>query len=805
MMLRIFLKLFLILCLPFVSLLTAQIYGATCVGNGNDGALVVDMGASVTWDEPRSQVLAVNTSTSLTLDALVAPATKTLSAGDEVLVIQMADSNPSVVGQYEFVRVQSYSAPTLLLTDALAYTYNTSGNSLVQVVRVPNFTNVTVPSGVTLNAPAWRSSGNTGGIIAFRSSGTTTVEGIINANGRGYLGAQSGQGEGYMGPRGTLSEFPNGNGGGQGQTNVTGYGAGGGGGHSAAGAAGAATSGGIPGQGGLAVGIADLTRLTMGGGGGSGLGPQFNCAFAGAGGGIIAIAAEVLEVSGTGRIRSNGANGAGTPGCGGPGPDTISGGVGGGGGGCVALETNTSMTLGSSLVTASGGNGTSGTNGGPKGGNGSAGWIAVRSDGTLTGTTLPAFGTLYTLCPLSLIPPTPTYPPGGTPTPTATPTALSGTACVGLGNEGSLTVSADATWNQPRAAVTSLSSATALVLGATGGTGTFAPGDEVMIIQMADPDAVSVGLFEYAWVDTYAHPNLVITNALSYQYHTGGNAHVQVIRVPNYTTVTVNNGVTLSAPVWSNSNSTGGVIAFRSTGLTKVDGTISANAKGYLGSGGQGEGYTGPAGTSSPLANGNGGGQGQANGHSSGGGGGHALAGESGTSNDGGTPGQGGLSVGIDDLSQLTMGGGGGSGLGPEFNCIGAGSGGGIIAISAGSLTVNGNIQANGGNGYGVGGCGGPGPDDQSGGVGGGAGGSIALQADTSLNLGTNLVTASGGNGTVGTGGGPAGGDGSIGRIAIRGTATGSTSPSYGSLFSLCHGAYKPGPATVSGWRQMQR
>jgi hypothetical protein len=319
-----------------------------------------------------------------------------------------------------------------------------------------------------------------------------------------------------------------------------------------------------------------------------------------------------------------------------------------------------------------------------------------------------------------------------------------------------------------------------------------------MVIQMLTADPFQVGTFEFAYVQSYLHPNLDLADALGREYDTAGNALVQVLRVPNYTYVTIDAGVTLTAPAW---NGTGGAIVFRATEAVTIDGTVSASGSGYRGTGaGQGEGYPG-TGTLSPLANGNGGGQGQDDGYCSGGGGGHATPGDPGTTDGGGTPGEGGLEVGVADLYQLTMGGASGTGLGPQFNCCCSAKGGGIIAISAGSITVTGMIQSNGANGSGPGACGGPGPDTESGGVGGGAGGSIALQADTTLDLGTGLVTALGGNGTIGAGGGPKGGNGADGRIAVLGSVTGTTSPSYDDLFSLCHGTIKPGPSSVPGWQ----
>ena len=71
-------------------------------------------------------------------------------------------------------------------------TYATvDGNGLreaVMVLRVPNYTDVTIDSGATLNTSAF--DGSTGGALFFRATGTVTINGTIEADGRGYSGAQ---------------------------------------------------------------------------------------------------------------------------------------------------------------------------------------------------------------------------------------------------------------------------------------------------------------------------------------------------------------------------------------------------------------------------------------------------------------------------------------------------------------------------------------------------------------------------------------------------------------------------------------
>jgi hypothetical protein len=743
--------------------------GSVCLGTGADGP--VEFHESIEWDAPRAQVTGIQDS-ELTLGTL--NGSGTFSQGDEVLIIQMRHSDADMVGQYEFVYVESFAAPVLTLSSSLSLPFSITGEDRVQAVRVAQYTTVRIRQAATVSVPVWN--GADGGIIAIRATGHVSVEGTINAAGAGYRGG-GGQGEGYPGPAGQNSPAPNGNGGGQGQS--SGYCSGGGGGNAVAGGPGTCEGGGTSGSGGLAVGVENLSRLTLGGGGGTGLGPQFNCCCAGAGGGIVAVSAGSLSVDGA--IRADGSNGAGPGGCGGPGPDTKSGGVGGGAGGSIALEVHADASLGYSQVTARGGSGGAGSSEGPYGGNGGVGRIAVRSEGSLSGVSVPVHNTLSSLCPDA----TPAV--IDTPTPAPTPTAYSGDACLGSGRDGVLTISGNSTWSAPRAGVTEITSANLLRLGTVSGTGDFAAGDEVLIVQIQNNDPAKVGTFEFAEVQSYSSPQLHLSHPLINTYDLAGNSRVQVARVPHHSSVTVNGGVTLAAPAWNGTD--GGIIAFRATGSVSVDGKISASGAGFRGVGmGQGEGFTGPGGGISAEPNGNGGGMGMPNGYCSGGGGGHAAAGTSGSCAAGGTPGQGGLSVGVADLSRLSMGGGGGTGRGPDNNCCCSGAGGGIIVISGGEIIVNGLIESNGANGAGGGNCGGPGPDQNSGGVAGGAGGSIAIAAHTSLALGTGWVTAWGGSGGSGVGSGPSGGGGSYGRIAVScdGTLSGWTNPAHETLLSLC-------------------
>jgi hypothetical protein len=283
--------------------------------------------------------------------------------------------------------------------------------------------------------------------------------------------------------------------------------------------------------------------------------------------------------------------------------------------------------------------------------------------------------------------------------------------------------------------------------------------------------------------------NITGTNGggLIHAYSTGGNAHFQVIRVPQYTSPTV--GGALATLAWN--GTAGGVLAVDVANILDGNGsTISVNAKGFRGGQGRalagdatagsgdwvnldtknahgikGEGTAGtPAlvytnGTGSAATNtypaagdtargagGNAGGGGadahvSANDENTGGGGGGnggagGVGGKSWNSNiaDGGIGGS-----FTPSATQVVLGGGGGAGSrnnGGGFDSSG-GTGGGMVMIRVAGITNALTITSNGSMGV----------DPQNdGGGGGGAGGSVMMTGLATLTGVT--VTANGANGT---------------------------------------------------------
>ncbi len=385
--------------------------GGANLGSGVDGVLTIN--TTVYTDNVKSAVVGSNLSGS---NKVRVANTAGYAVGNEVLLITMQDANTvgNLVGRYEYRTISSISLDTLRFTQNISNSYIATATLKHQVVKVPQYTNVTINSGGVLTCAAWN--GTVGGVLALKATGLITVNagGSINANGKGYRGvtqktalwrnADGGQGEGIYGTGiasganyGSIANnsgpwlSPNGNGGGGG-TGTGDSGGGGGGGYASAGSAGV-NWGHAPGLGGLAVGNSSVTLLIMGGAGGEG-GADEDGAYPGAGGnggGIVSVTTNSIIV--TGNVSSNGNIGGGASnGSPGAGCGTTAG--GGGAGGSINLVMNSFSGSGSN-ITVSGGTGglsTGGCNsGGATGGAGSNGRIRLDMTGTLPVTNPPAY------------------------------------------------------------------------------------------------------------------------------------------------------------------------------------------------------------------------------------------------------------------------------------------------------------------------------------------------------------------------------------------------------------------------------
>lgn len=335
-----------------------------------------------------------------------------LQAGQLVMFWQMNDATllplsggqadlpivGALLGGYELARLVAVGDDWILLDAPLLRTFRKESS---QIVYVPQFANVVIPSGAKITAPAW--DGATGGVIAFLVRGTLQNDGSIDASGLGFRGgagttswvftvpgraifgcvsldgppdpggdvipandfgvggARKGEGVGFgeLHGRGNLA---NGAGGG----NCHNAGGGGGGGVGRGGKGGSWSgderdTGGLPG-----VGIVrdPLRQLVFGGGGGAGEennGP--NPQMPGANGGGI-IWARAARYAGNGSILANGATREGLS------PPFNDGEGGGGAGGSIVLRFSERTTCPASVAARGGNGGNTQTNHGPGGGGG---------------------------------------------------------------------------------------------------------------------------------------------------------------------------------------------------------------------------------------------------------------------------------------------------------------------------------------------------------------------------------------------------------------------------------------------------
>lgn len=340
--------------------------------SGDDGAITVVAGKNINTDfiaTGRTCADAVNysittlTTNSATLSTI--PTAGCLVAGDEILLINLQgiSTNYANVGNYETIRILSISTNVITFsTNKTKYYGNGASddtnigtaatNQRVMLQRVPNYTNVTINSGITLTANAW--DGVKGGVMMFKATGTVSVPGIINMAGKGWRGGiglqwYGGAGESYNGgPIPSSSSSVNANGGGAGGANsgqiMDGQvGCGGGAGYATAGTNGGTGRYGYRGYGGGVYGVADLSKIYFGsGGGGSANVDAGSGASGGNGGGIIMIYGG-SAVSVTGAITANGGDGT-----------TGLNGHSAASGGSIYLNGVT-VSVGNNLVTALGG------------------------------------------------------------------------------------------------------------------------------------------------------------------------------------------------------------------------------------------------------------------------------------------------------------------------------------------------------------------------------------------------------------------------------------------------------------------
>jgi len=428
---------------------------SACATPGRDGSPVITASPN-TYYPATNQTVAAN-ATSLTVGAALGATP--IAKGDLLLVIQMqgADINYTntdsygdgvagglasgilntnfSAGQYEYVVAASdvpVSGGTLTTTTGLKNSYlnadatTTAGQRRFQVVRIPQYTNLTISG--TVAPSAWN--GSTGGILALDVTGQLTFASgaKLDASGLGFRGGAGqrltgvGTATGYTGtdyrataptsattttgthamkgestvgtpryvntgsarfdtgvegyPSGSAGRGAPGNGGGGGtDSNPAGNdqnSGGGGGGNGARGGRGGNAWGSgavIGGEIGSPFSVPSTSRLILGGGGGAGVTNDGTGGGAGyassgaAGGGIVLV--RTGSVSGSGTVLANGASASNA---------VLNDGSGGGGaGGSILITANNTASLSSLTLAANGGTGGTNTGAGAAHGPGGGG------------------------------------------------------------------------------------------------------------------------------------------------------------------------------------------------------------------------------------------------------------------------------------------------------------------------------------------------------------------------------------------------------------------------------------------------
>ncbi|MBL8718133.1 MAG: hypothetical protein JNL79_19285 [Myxococcales bacterium] len=398
----------------------------------------------------------------------------------------------------------------------------------------------------------------------------------------------------------------------------------------------------------------------------------------------------------------------------------------------------------------------------------------------------------------------------------------------GDGHSGVLSVSTSTVVNAyAELTADALVGATKLTVAATTG---FAVGDLVLVARAAgltppasstsvtavDLSTSAVGRWELARVTAVAAGELTLSSGLVSAFAAAGT---QVVKVPEYKSVTLTTGGSITGKAWD--GKTGGIVAFLSQGaVTLATGTtIQASGLGFRGGvrvnntglfgctnldeaapNGQQKGE-GVASSAYPAATGygnkaNGAGGGICH-NTGGGGGGHGGAGGKGGRSwrdDGGRDfgGRGGQPLKYSLLDHLALGGGGGAGDGNDNVATNGAAGGGVVFVRAQSLAGTGSIRANGASALSTAGGG----NDAAGG--GGAGGAVYLRLVGSAACASLEAKGGDGGSVTFVEHGPGGGGGG-GRVLVQSSGgacpvsvdsgKGGTQPATGATDGASYGA----------------
>ncbi|MDC0714124.1 Ig-like domain-containing protein [Stigmatella sp. ncwal1] len=368
------------------------------IGTGRDGALSIGTNNQIINRYARVRAPLATGDTTI---PITATSGWSAGAGDLVMVLQTTgivpeptsgggpatiDLSDDLVGRWELARVTAVTGTTLTLEEPLSNSY---AANVSQVIRVPEYTTVTISASGNITARAWDGNNSTGGVVAFLAQGLVTNSGSITVTSRGFRGGQAAKDTttttdcselDQPGPAGaqrgeSIAQTRFGstgrgrmlNGGGGGVCLRSG---GGGGGNGGPGGRGGNSEDGreVGGEGGAALVFPPLSRLTQGGGAGAGHVKNTSTIAGGTGGGIIFIRSAGL--SGNGSILADGFYASNS---------LMDGAGGGGGGGSIHLRFTAKADCSFTRVHAYGGDGANTNYPLGPGGGGGGGHIVIQS------------------------------------------------------------------------------------------------------------------------------------------------------------------------------------------------------------------------------------------------------------------------------------------------------------------------------------------------------------------------------------------------------------------------------------------
>jgi MYXO-CTERM domain-containing protein len=172
---------------------------------GRDGPKTVTDLDTIVNDYAALNAGAARDATSITvqnIDDLATRFTTPLAKGDLILIIQMAGATINSAddtsaygsitdlgnaGRYEFAGVESVTGNQITLACPLKNDY-TGPSGKAQVIRVPQYTILTIEMGASITAQAWDGTAGTGGVVAVHAETTLQLGGQINASAKGFRG-----------------------------------------------------------------------------------------------------------------------------------------------------------------------------------------------------------------------------------------------------------------------------------------------------------------------------------------------------------------------------------------------------------------------------------------------------------------------------------------------------------------------------------------------------------------------------------------------------------------------------------------